>query len=281
MIVTNKQGLPESFVRFAQDSKRGFTPHRYSVTELLLPIREIILNRQHVTEIEEDVVDMIPAMFGTAVHELLEHFSPFDPKVLTEEPVEWKIGEDVVSGRIDVLDVNNSKIADYKTCSVSKVMKQDFDDWYMQGLMYAYLVSRRAGAYIRHLEFYALMKDWSKFKSMTSSNYPSSAIYVWKRDLQDSDYDFIEAWLKERLDKINEYLGSKNLPECTDEEKWYTGTKYAVYKKHGDARAAIVCDTEEEAKGYLANKCPEGELVVRKGDYLKCKYYCSCCKFCK
>ena len=44
------------------------------------------------------------------------------------------------------------------------------------------------------------------------------------------------------------------LPMCTDEDRWYTGTKYAVYKKVGDARAAYVADTEKDAHNYITNK---------------------------
>ena len=126
------------------------------------------------------------------------------------------------------------------------------------------------------------MKDWSKIKAANSSNYPSSAIYVWKYTIQDSDYDFIEQYIKNKLDEINTAIATGVLPECSDEDRWYTGTEYAVYKNAGDKKAAIVCDTEEEAHGYITNKCNgAGEIQVRKGEYLKCKHYCNCSKFCQ
>ena len=90
----------------------------------------------------------------------------------------------------------------------------------------------------------------------------------------------IEKWLRNKLQEI-EY-GWKFLPRCTDEERWYTGTKYAVYKNVGDKKAAYVTDSEQDAHNYITNKCDgAGEIQVRKGEYLKCKYYCNCSKFCE
>lgn len=278
MKVTNKLGLPEPFVMYASKDEHEYKENRYSVTELLLPTREIKLNRKYAQEIEIDVADMIPALFGTAVHRVLEDNTPILTGLNTEMSIEMQFGEDTVAGRIDLFDSNELEITDYKTCSVSKVMKEDFEDFRKQGLMYALGIFKKYGIISKRLKFPCLMKDWSKIKSLTSSNYPASAIYIWKYEISDSDYDYIEGYIKDKLNDINR----EELPECTDEERWYTGTKYAVYKNVGDKRAAIVCDTEEEAHGYITNKCGgAGEIEVRKGEYLKCKYYCNCCKFCE
>jgi len=54
-----------------------------------------------------------------------------------------------------------------------------------------------------------------------------------------------------------------------------------VFKKVGDKKAAIVCDSEQEAHDYITNKCDgAGEIQVRKGECLKCKYYCKVSKWC-
>jgi len=282
MKVTNKLNLPEPFVLYCSRDDHSPKEHRYSVTELLLPIREILLNRKYYDQIEEDVADCIPALFGTAVHRVLEENTPILEHLNSEESIECNIGEDTLSGRVDLLDFNELSIQDYKTCSVSKIMKQDFEEWKLQGLMYAYILFKKQGVIMRKLKFYALMKDWSKVKAVNSSNYPTSAIYVWEYNIADSDYDYIEKWIKDRLSLINYHLENDTLPECTDEERWYTGTKYAIYKKAGDARAAYLADTEEDAHNYITNKCNgSGEIQVRKGEYLKCRLYCNCCKFCE
>ena len=277
-MVTNRYNLPQALVNLTKDKE--YIENRYSVTELLLPTREIILNRLYADEIEKDVSDVIPALFGTAVHNVLEANTPLLKGLLTEQSLECQFGEVTVSGRIDLLDMNNLEITDYKTCSVSKVMREDFEDFKLQGLAYAYMVWKRLGLIIKRLKFPCLLKDWSKIKSASSSNYPSSAIYIWKYDVQESDVDFIERYIKNKLKDIHD--AEISLPMCTDEERWYTGTKYAVYKHAGDKKAAIVCDSEEEAHGYITNKCDgAGEIEVRKGEYLKCNHYCDCCKFCE
>ena len=277
MKLTNKHNLPEPFLNYATKDEYQYKEHRYSVTELLLPIREIILNRKHAQDIEQDVADMVPALIGTAVHATLEQHTA---NLATEQSVSCKVGSCTLSGRIDFLD--GSTIGDYKTCSTSKVSKCDFEDWRMQGLMYAWLIFKDKGEVMQKLRFIALMKDWSKIKSATSANYPQSPVYVWEYDIKDSDYDYIEAWIVTRIADIEHHIESGTLPECTNEERWYTGDKWAVYKNAGDKRAAAVLDTEQEAHDYITNKCGGvGQIEFRKGQSIKCDYYCNCCKFCK
>ena len=70
MRITNKYGLPQAFVKMAE-SDYEYRPKRYSVTSILKGIRETLLERRHHNEIEVDVSDMVWALFGTAVHEIL------------------------------------------------------------------------------------------------------------------------------------------------------------------------------------------------------------------
>ncbi len=282
MKITNKLNLPEPFVLYATKGNHEPKEHRYSVTELLLSVREILLNRKYANDIETDVADVIPALFGTAVHNVLENNTPILSHLTPEMSIELSFGEDVVAGRIDLFDSQELEITDYKTCSVSKVMREDFEDFRLQGLAYAYMIFKKFGLITRKLKFPCLMKDWSKLKSVTSSNYPSSAIYVWKYDIQDSDYDYIKEYIVKKLSKINSAIETGILPECTDTEMWYTGTKYAVFRNASDKRAAYITDSEEDAHNYITNKCDgAGEIQIRKGEYLKCQYYCDCYKFCK
>jgi hypothetical protein len=271
-MVTNKLNLPQSLVNFANSrDKHEYVNNRYSITELLSPTREIQLSRLHADEIQEDVSDMVMALFGTAAHKVLE--DNYDEK--TEVKFEVQIGEDTIVGISDL--ITTDAIEDYKFTSVSKIMRNDFSDWRDQGLGYAWLNYLKTGDIKRKLKFHAFMRDWSKLKSNAINNYPQSPIYTWEYDIQDSDYDYIEQKIKNKIKDIKE---NKN-PVCTNEEKWYTGDKYAVYKKAGDKRAAIVLDNEQEAHEYITNKCGGvSEIEVRKGECLKCKYYCKVSKWC-
>ena len=155
-----------------------YKENKYSVTELLLPIREILLNRKYNDQIEVDISDNVNALFGTAVHNVLEENTPKDnPDLKTEESISYEFGDTTLSGRIDLLDLKELSIVDYKTCSVSKISKADFEDWKMQGLIYALLVYLKLGIILKKLKFYALMKDWSKIKCSSSTNYPQSPIF--------------------------------------------------------------------------------------------------------
>ena len=282
MRITNKLDLPEPFVLFASRDNYEYKENRYSVTELLLPVREILLNRKYANEIEVDVADCIPALFGTAVHSVLENNTPLLTGVQTEFSIECQFGNNVVAGRIDLIDFEKLEILDYKNCSVNKVIREDFEEWKMQNMVYSYMIFKKYGVIIRDLKDYALMKDWSKLKASTSANYPQSPVYLFKYHMEDSDFDYVERWIKLRLDLIDASINSNILPECTDTEKWYTGTKYAVYRNVSDKKASMICDTEEEAHGYITNKCGgAGQIDVRKGEYLKCKYYCNVYKFCE
>lgn len=282
MKVTNKLGLPEPFVNYANRDGHEPKENRYSVTELLNPIRQIVMTRRHYDDIEEDVSDSIPALLGTAVHSILEANTPLEADMYTEEPIESTFDGITLSGRIDLLDLKNLRIVDYKTCSTSKVMKEDFEDWRMQGLMYANLIFKEKGIIVKSLRFYAIMKDWSKIKAATGTNYPQSAVYVWDYAISDSDYDYVDAWVRARLHLIDIMAKSGNLPECTPEERWNTGDKWAVYKKESDKRAVCVCDKEEDDYAAIDEKCGGTGIVQhRPGEDLKCKYYCPCAKFCK
>lgn len=270
-MVTNRYNLPQALVNLTKDKE--YVENRYSVTELLGPTREILLSRKYASQIETDVADVIPALFGSAVHKLLEEADSENAEVKME--YSFDDGTTIVG----VADkISDDAIEDYKTCSVSKVQKSDFNDWRDQGLAYAWLHFKLTGEIKRKLKFHALMKDWSKLKCVNSTNYPAVPLYTWTYDISDSDYDYIEKKIKSKIAEIKE----GKMLECTDEEKWFTGNKYAVYKKAGDKRAAYVADTEQDAHNYITNMCNgAGEIQVRKGECLKCKYYCKVAKFCE
>jgi hypothetical protein len=278
MIYTNKLNLPKQFI--PEESDRVPVKDVYSVTELLNSTREILLTREHYKDITIDISDTIIALFGTAVHNLMEQKKPdnCEAEFKIEYDFKYKNKTIKVKGRCDLVNFLELIIEDYKTCSTSKIIKEDFDDWKKQGLLYALIIYFSLNIKIKKLKFYALMKDWSKIKSATNSSYPSSPIYVWEYDIEDSDLMYINEWLYRKFEELE----TPGCPECTDEERWYTGTKYAVYKSKSDKKATIICDTEEEAHGYITNKCGgAGRIDVRKGENLKCKYYCGCRKFCK
>jgi hypothetical protein len=89
---------------------------RYKVsraTTLLQGIKQIILTERHWDELQDDVVDRIWAIWGTAVHSLLESEGEND---FTEQEMTHKIGSITVTGRIDNYNMATGTICDYWGC---------------------------------------------------------------------------------------------------------------------------------------------------------------------
>lgn len=275
MKYTNKLNLPQSIVDSFKESDEPIK-NRYSVTELLKSNKEILMTRKYWNQIEVDVSECINMLFGTAVHKVLED-NTTDQDIETEIKMEIPISNSILVGKFDRRNLKEQLIEDYKTCTATKISKQNFEEDRIQGLAYAYMTYIKTGILIKKLKFYNLIKDWSKLKCSIGSNYPSNPIYVWEYDIQDSDYDFIKDYITKKIKSLE----SDSYDDCSDDDRWYTGTKYAIYKKAGDKRAAYVSDSEEDAHNYITNQCNgAGEIQIRKGEYIKCKYYCNLSKFC-
>ena len=91
MKITNKSKLPQPFVD-AVSGDYKYREKRYSVTTMLKPVREIMLMRRHGDNIEQDVSDMIWAIFGTACHSILEN-STERKHLLKEKALSMKFGD--------------------------------------------------------------------------------------------------------------------------------------------------------------------------------------------
>ena len=71
MKVTNKLNLPSAFVR-AVSRERHNKPNHFSATTLLKGVKEIVLTLRHFDELEIDAAESLFAVFGTAVHAIME-----------------------------------------------------------------------------------------------------------------------------------------------------------------------------------------------------------------
>ena len=71
MKVTNRLNLPAAFVH-AVSTERHNAPGCFSATTLNKGAKEVVLTDRHYEEIEVDAADSVWAVWGTAVHALLE-----------------------------------------------------------------------------------------------------------------------------------------------------------------------------------------------------------------
>lgn len=267
MRILNRFNLPSAFVEVAEKNLRDApTDGRYSVTEILKPVKEIILWRREYSVTEQDVSELINAMFGTAFHLMFEQVGSGEAEVEVETEIESGV---VLSGRIDRIE--DFTVVDYKTTTVAKFQRGDFDDYKKQGLMYAWLL-RRNGRYIERVKVHMILKDFSLVRAQKDSSYPSLQIQTYEYEIKAGDMDAIGQWIEERLGTLEQMkdYAVERLPLPTLEESWYTGDTYAAMKNHR-ASAARLFDNEHDAMSMVATGAAD-YVVKREGIHMKCLY---------
>ena len=277
MNVTNRLHLPEAFVK-AVSTTRHNEAGCFSATTLNKGAKEIILTDRHFDEITVDAADSVWAVWGTAVHALLE--SQPDNN-FHEESFKVPVSNSFVTGQVDSYDMENGVINDWKTASVWKVQFNDFKDWRAQGLTYAWLL-QQSGLEVKKCRFVALLKDHSKTKAKTDSSYPQSPVFIYEFDVTAADLEETAARILAKVQEIESAykLDDDAIEPCSAEERWADGEKWAVMK-NGRKTAVRVCDTEIDAEncaGELGNShyVEHRPAVSRKcGDYCLCKNFCN------
>ena len=249
MKVTNKMNLPQAIVD-AVSVERHNQKGSYSATTLLHGACETILTERHYDEIEVDASESIWAIFGTAVHSVLEGQNT---NTLKEQFYSVDVLNSKVTGRVDSYDQDTKTIHDFKTASVWKVQFNDFEDWRKQGLIYAWLMTK-CGFEVKKCEFLAMLKDHSKSKAKIDAGYPQLPIYKYEFEVTPENLAEIEQFINNRVAELEEAekLSDEELTPCSCEERWASPDKYAIMKA-GRKTALKVCESEEEAKSLLSS----------------------------
>ena len=285
MKVTNNYGLPETITNVLARPQYSKGKANLSVTELMSSPRIVQLKRRHWEELTEDASDMVWSLFGTAIHNILEHGK--DEHHIVEERVFTQVDGFTISGAIDLQEVyeDGTVLSDYKTTSVYAVMNQKID-WEYQLNCYAYLLHKAKGVTVKKLQIVAIVRDWAR-RDTVREGYPKAPIVVidiplWSVERQ-------EAYIKQRIHLqesafFDIEVGS-DIAECTPEEMWERPTFYAL-KKEGNVRAKSVHETPEAADQALAlatEKAKKGEkfiVEIRPGDRVRCSNFCQVAEFC-
>lgn len=276
MKVSNRLHLPEAFVK-AVSVERHNKPGCYSATTLNKGTKEIILQERHWDEFTVDAADSVWATFGTAVHAILEKYEDGN---FHEEKFDIAVSNSRVTGIVDSYDMTHAIINDWKTASVYKVMKQDFSDWYKQGMTYAWLL-KQSGLDVRHCRFIALLKDHSKSKAKTDAGYPQSPVYCYEFDITPEELEAAGDRIRAKVAEIEaaEKLSDDEIAPCTAEERWADGEKWAVMK-NGRKTAVRVFDTEIDAENCAGELGNSHYVEHRPAISRKCGEYCLCKDFC-
>ena len=275
MKVTNNLNLPQEFVK-AVNVNRHNKAGTYSATTLNKGVREIILTERHFDDIEIDVSENVWALFGTAVHSILENQ---DGSNFKEEYFEFDVSNSKVTGRVDSYDLENACVYDWKTASTWKVIYKDFSDWDNQAAVYAWLL-RKNNLPCNKVTFVAFLKDHSKTKAKTDASYPQSPVFIHEVKITDTLLSETEKRITDKVKSLEALADCKDeeLPICTEEERWATATTWASMKT-GRKTAIKVCDSKEEAESLMTVKGGD-HIEERPGENKKCADYCPCREFC-
>jgi hypothetical protein len=248
-----------------------------SATTLIQGVKQIILTDRHWEELEDDVSDRIWAVFGQAVHALLEHEGEND---FTEQQMDYQVDGITVTGRIDNYDMRNGIIGDYKTASVHKVKFGDFNDWYLQGMIYAWLLSKNKFP-VDRCRFTALLKDHSKTEAKRDYQYPKLPVYIYEFPVTAQGLFKTGIFIKNKVNRYKQLLELDDdaIPPCSPEERWDRPPKFAVMK-NGLKRAVRLFDEEDEAERLASEKGAGHYVEHRPGEPVKCRSFCLCRDFC-
>lgn len=266
MKYTNNLNLPQPIVSAIANRVYSNDGADYSVTGLLQPSQMTRLKKLHGGELTEDISDNIFAMFGIAIHEVLDK----NADSMSEKRFKSTYLDKIVSGQIDRYSAG--VIQDWKIASVWEYINGIKPDKIAQLNMYAQLM-RDAGHEVKKLELVYIFRDWSKSKSKYKSGYPKNQ--VWVADIDMWTELRCKSYIEERLlihESLLEY-------ECTDDERWAKPEKWAVMKKDGK-RAVKLHITEESAKEHI-DGIENHFIEYRPSENPRCEDYCSVSDYCK
>lgn len=262
MKFTNRHNLPSVFEKIFTNNQYQKKPNSFGATTLLMPVQEIIFQQRYSDFLLEDLSDRIPALIGTAVHDYLERN---DDEDYVEMYLNYEIFDDLfVSGKIDKYIKDEFTIVDYKTAKVNKIIYEDFDDWKMQGLIYAWLLFKNEFI-VEKIRFISILKDWSKFARMNNySNdkfYPDSPIYVYEFKVNSYDLNYIDEYITNKMKQIKEWkeLPDEELLRKPIEERWQPKKTYAIIGE-GKKRARKIF----EDKTHALNNLKENEFIEER-----------------
>jgi hypothetical protein len=277
MKLTNNFNLPDTFVNVIKRPQYDKGDSQISATEILNSPRIVQLKRQHWNDLTEDASDMVWSLFGSAVHNILQHGK--DDHHIVEQRIHvehegWKI-----SGAIDLQEVYDDGIviSDYKVTS-AWVVQNEKPDWTYQLNLYAWLVEKAKGQKVKALQIIAIVRDWSRREAKTKEGYPNAPVVVIEIPLW--SFEEREAYIEKRLSLHNDaffaiHAGDK-MPECSAEEMWEKPTLYAIMKE-GGKRAKSVHKTRDEAEAKLTAGYA---IEVREGGRTRCESFCQVSEHC-
>ena len=280
MKLTNKYNLPQTFVNVLNRPTYTKGKAHLSATEIINSPRIVQLKKTHWDDLEEDVADKVWAIFGTAIHAVLELGK--DEHHIIEQRLHANVDGWDISGAIDLQRVEDDGIivADYKTTGAWAVMNEK-SDWEQQLNIYAWLVEKVKKVPVKKVEIIAIIRDWNRRDAQTREGYPEAPIKI--IDVPLWSFEKRESFIKERIHLHSNALfateTSETLPECSPSEMWEKPAFWAV-RKIGNKRATAVFDTQDKADAKIEEMGKGYEIEYRPGERTRCANFCQVRDFC-
>ena len=277
MILTNKHNLPKAIVQAIVKMQYEPDPSRIGVTTMIGSPYPRMLKLKHYHEMVRDVSDYFWALFGTAVHKVLEES---DNTVVNEISVktnfpELQIDDIYLTGVTDQFDPKINELSDWKVTSKFGGNKMK-PEWEAQVNVNAWLLESVLGWQVDTLKIYVIMIDYYA-KDKFIHGMPDTPLKTFN----------VRKWSKEEVYKYIDQRLALHLKSpcegCTDAERW-SGVSYAV-KKIGGKKAVTggVFDNKTDAMKHLYSIGGEShyEMETRKKPDGKCQLYCDVNQYCK
>lgn len=266
MNLTNLHGLPDALVNaIKNDPYQGGGD--ISVTKLIDSPKRRVLGKKFKDVVVVDVSEMTWALMGQAMHTVLERSK-------TEALVEKRLYAEVdgwqVSGQFDRVHLEHGVMQDWKVCSVYKY-KGDVA-WERQLNCLRWLAVQN-NMQVDKLQVVAIFRDWKKSEALRNPDYPQQNVMV--IDVPVWDLDVAYAYVKQRV-ALHKNAEVDQEYACTEDERWYSGTTYALMKEGGKRAKRVAASIEE------LGSIPDGHFVqTRPGISRRCADYCDVAPFCQ
>jgi len=287
MQMTNQHELPEIIVDVIDYAKSLYSKgdSQYTPSSLNTPPQMFQLMKKHHKELEADYSEQLASLLGTAFHDFAERAMLLHPdKYIAEERyyMDYPMPDGStrrISGQIDVFDIQNKHLYDFKVTSIFKAKKPEADaEWNQQGSVNKYIMHHNK-IKVRYASNIVFSKDFRRSESARNPEYPNTPIVVMPLKLMSKTdtEDFITT-------RILEHEAPTPRP-CTKEERWASEGKWAVMKNK-NKRAVKLHDTKDEAQNHadeLAAASPKDTFFLeeRGGDeWKRCRDFCPVAKFC-
>lgn len=313
MKITNTTGIPLGLaVWILQDNYDYVKKKNYiSATQLMKPIRQIVLAHRVEQVSEFDLLDQIPNALGQALHDSVEKawttgatralkqlghpqsvidrllVNPTDEEVAAvKDPIlvyiEQRATKEfegyIVGGKYDM--VAEGIVHDNKSTSAfSWVYGTRDEDFKIQGSIYRWLNPDKITEDFIRINF--IFTDWMKSAAKSNPAYPDCRCKA--KEVPLMSIEETEKWISNRLALVTKYMDAKeeDIPECTDEELWRSKPVYKYYANPNKTtgRSTKNFDTYAEAEAFKQSK-GVGIVLTVESEPKRCAY-CNVYEICK